>query len=57
MKPFSEHCSAGDAADVVRGLGLAHMNAHLKDDAEARGFLQDDLPSVFAGRGIDIEVV
>lgn len=56
-KPFSEHCSAEHGSDVVRGLGLAHMDAHLRGDVDARRFLQDDLAGAFADRSIDVEVV
>ena len=56
IKPFSQHCSAEQGADVVRGLGLAHMNAHLREDPDARAFLQGDLARTFAARSIDVEV-
>lgn len=57
MKPFSELCPAEHGSDTVRGLGLAHMNAQLRDDADARDFLQRDLAAAFRDHGIDIEVV
>jgi predicted dienelactone hydrolase len=57
MKPFSEHCPAEVGALVVRGLGLAHMEAWLRGSAEARAFLGGDLEAAFAARGADVEVV
>ena len=56
-RPFSEHCSAEHGATVVRGLGLAHMDAQLRGDAEARRFLADGLANQFADLRIDVEVV
>ena len=55
-RPFSEHCSAEHGANVVQGLGLAHMDAHLRGDEDARAFLQGNLAGAFADRGIDVEV-
>ena len=54
--PFSELCPAEHGEAVVRGLCLAHMDAHLKDRPEARAYLEGDLEALFAGRGIDLEV-
>jgi hypothetical protein len=40
----------------VRGLGLAHMDAALKANAEARQLLGDGLRAAVAARGIAIDV-
>ena len=55
MRPWAELCTEEQAADTMRGLCLAHMDAHLKGRAEATAFLDDDLAGTFARRGIDIE--
>lgn len=54
--PFSELCPAEHGQIVVRGLCLAHMDAHLKQVPAARDFLNQDLEAVFAARGIGLEV-
>ena len=54
--PFSELCPADHGKVVVRGLCLAHMDAHLRQLPEARDYLNGDLPALFAMRGIDLEV-
>jgi dienelactone hydrolase len=54
--PFSELCPAEHGQVVVRGLCLAHMDAHLKQLPAARDFLNGDLAGLFAARGIDLEV-
>ena len=55
MRPFSELCPAWHATHTMRALCLAHMDEHLKDSAEARAFLDGDLASTFAVRGIGLE--
>jgi predicted dienelactone hydrolase len=57
MRPFPELCPAEDALDTMRALCLAHMDAHLKHDAAALAFLDDDLAATFARRGIDLDEV
>ncbi|MCH2169553.1 S9 family peptidase [Myxococcota bacterium] len=56
-RPFSELCPAAHGAEVAQALCLAHMDAHLKDDADALAWLEGDLASHFSARGIDLEVV
>jgi hypothetical protein len=56
MRPFSELCTEEQGGDTARALCLAHMDAYLKDDAEARAFLDGDLASSFAARGIALTV-
>jgi len=43
IKPIAELCSGESAYRFVRGLGLAHMDAHLRGDATARRFLDADV--------------
>lgn len=54
--PFSELCPAAHGQAVVRSLCVSHMDAHLKQRAEARAFLNQNLGDLFAARGIDLEV-
>ncbi|MGE4652680.1 MAG: hypothetical protein AAEJ53_17475, partial [Myxococcota bacterium] len=56
-RPFSELCPAAHGAAVVKALCLAHMDAHLKDDAQAANWLAGDLAAAFAAQGIDLEAV
>ncbi|HYC00144.1 MAG TPA: acetylxylan esterase [Candidatus Limnocylindrales bacterium] len=57
VPPISELCPGTHAYDFNNSLGLAHMDANLKGSEEAAGFLSQDLPAVFAERGIRISVV
>jgi len=54
--PFSELCPAEHGEAVVRGLCVAHMDAHLKALPAARDYLNGDVAALFAARGIDLEV-
>ena len=56
-RPFSELCPADQSHEVVKALCLAHMDAHLKGDAEAAAWLAGDPAADFAARGIDVEIV
>jgi predicted dienelactone hydrolase len=53
MLPVTELCSGEQAHLFVRGLTLAHFDATLKGRDEARHFLDDDVRSALARRGID----
>ncbi len=57
MRPFSELCPEKDAADTMRGLCLAHMDAHLKQNTAALAFLDHDLTGTFTKRGINLDEV
>ena len=57
MRPFSELCPEKDAADTMRALCLAHMDANIKHITDARAFLDDDLAGVFTRRGINLDEV
>jgi hypothetical protein len=54
--PFSELCPTWHGTDTLQTLCLAHMDAHLKDNAQARAFLESGLARTFAERGIGLEV-
>jgi len=57
IRPISELCPADHAYQFVRGLGLAHMDAHLKGDEAAARFLSDDLATTLRSRGISATTV
>jgi hypothetical protein len=57
MGPFSSLCPEAHGAEVVRALCLAHLDAWVKDEAGARGFLESDIEPAFADREIDLELV
>ena len=56
LRPFSELCPAIEAYVYLRGLGLAHMDAHLKSKQDAIKLLASDIQSLLAERGIAVEV-
>ena len=55
MRPFSELCTAEQGGSTARSLCLAHLDARLKKNADARAFLESDIASAFASRGISLE--
>ena len=57
VRPVSELCPGEHAYAYLRALGLAHMDAHLKELAAAGEFLEGTLEETFASRGIEIELV
>lgn len=57
MKESSELCPGEHAYALLRGLGLAHMDAHVKGEVAAVDFLEQDLRSVMASRGVEIDVL
>lgn len=56
VPPITELCPPEHAYLFVRGLGLAHMDAHLKANEAAARFLADDIVDVLAARGVGVEV-
>ena len=56
IRPISELCPGEHAHAVLRGFGLAHMDAVLKGQEEARRLLASDLEGLMAKRGIHISV-
>lgn len=53
MLPIADLISGDQAHLFVRGLTLAHMDAHLKQDAAARRFLEEDPQAALQQRGVD----
>lgn len=56
MLPISELCSGAEAHLFVRGLTLCHLDATLKQQAEARRFLAGDIKAELAAHGVDVMV-
>jgi len=56
IKPIGELCAPEGAYQFVRGLGLAHMDAHLRGDEAAAGFLAGDLARTLRDRGVSVSV-
>ena len=56
MRPIAELCSGEQAHLFVRGLTLCHMDAILRQQAEARRFLTGDIEVELAARGVDVIV-
>ena len=54
-RPATELCPGSDAYLLLQGLGVLHMDAHLKRDAQAHEILRGDLQSLLAQRGVSIE--
>ena len=56
VPPISELCAGEDAYVYVRGLGVAHMDAHLKGNEQAAALVAGDIAGVLAARGIAVSV-
>jgi len=56
-KPAAQLCPGKLAYLFLQGLGLAHMDAHLKGDPGALEFLKGDILSLLIERGIKAEVI
>ena len=54
MKASSELCPGAHGYAMTCGLGLAHMDAHLRGVADAAALLDEDLVQVMASRGIAV---
>ena len=52
-RPITEFCSGGEAHLFARGLTLCHMDAMLRQDADARRLLGGDIVAELAARGVD----
>ena len=57
MPPIGELCSPASADAFLRGMGTAHMDAHLKDMQPAIDLLASDLHAVLAPHDVKIEIV
>jgi dienelactone hydrolase len=54
VPPIHELFPGAHANDMVRGLGLAHMDAALKANEAAAQLLRGDLKALLAARGVDV---
>ena len=54
MRPITELCSGEQAHLCVRGLALCHLDASLKQQHEALGFLAGDIEAKLAARGVGV---
>ncbi len=57
IKPIGELCAPDGAYAYVRGLGLAHMDAHLRGDESAARLLAGDVAALMKERGVAVTVV
>ena len=57
MKSSSELCSEQDAFAMTCGLGLAHMDAHLRENEQAASLLTRDLVALMGDRGISVSTL
>lgn len=55
VPPIAELCPGEHAYQFVRGLGLAHMDAHLKGSEPAAQLLAGDIRALLAARGIAVD--
>jgi len=56
IKPISELCASEGAYHFTRGLGLAHMDAHLRGMENAASFLAGDLVAALKAQGVAASV-
>jgi hypothetical protein len=54
--PFSDLCPNVNGLETLKALSLSQMDAHLKEDADARDFLNSGLAQRFAECGIGLAV-
>jgi dienelactone hydrolase len=52
MRPIAELCSGEQAHSFIRALALSHLDAFLKQDADARRFLAGNVEAELASRSI-----
>jgi dienelactone hydrolase len=57
MPPIAELCSPASADAFLRGMGTAHMDAHLKNMQPAIDLLASDLHAVLEPHEVKIEIV
>jgi predicted dienelactone hydrolase len=57
IKPIADLCAAEGAYHFTRGLGLAHMDAHLRGIESAARFLAGDLVATLKAQGVTASVV
>jgi len=56
MRPIAELCSGEQAHLLVRGLALTHLDARLRQRADAQQFLCGDFEVALAARGVEVVV-
>ena len=54
---MTELCPGEHAYAFIRGLGLAHMDAHVRGSGEAAQLLTGDLGALLKDRGVSVQVV
>jgi len=54
MRPITEFCSGEQAHLFVRGLTLCHMDATLRQHAEAQRFLGGEIEAELAAHRVDV---
>jgi dienelactone hydrolase len=57
VPPMSELCPGEHAYAFIRGLGLAHMDAHVRESGDAARLLARDLGALLKDRGVSVQVV
>ncbi|MFT5696673.1 MAG: dienelactone hydrolase, partial [Myxococcota bacterium] len=57
MKSSTELCPGEHAYAMTCGLGLAHMDAHVRDDERAISLLQGDLVQLMSARGVEVSLL
>jgi predicted dienelactone hydrolase len=57
IPPIEALCPGAQTHEAIRGLGLAHFDAVLRDDARAAALLDGDLAAQLGARGIAVELV
>jgi dienelactone hydrolase len=57
IKPIGELCAPESAYEFVRGLGLAHMDAYVRELEPAARFLEGDLVAMLRERGVEAQLV
>ena len=57
MKSSAELCPGEHAYALIQGLGLAHLDAHLRDHEHAVLFIEGDLVAHLAERGVRAEEI
>lgn len=56
VPPASEFVPGEHAYEYLRGLGLAHMDAHLKQHSDAAAWLDGDLEGALKERGVSVSI-
>jgi hypothetical protein len=54
---MSELCPGDHAYAYLRGLGLAHMDAHIRSSEDAARLLAGDIAGILKSRGVAVRVV